>query len=131
MRYNVPGHQSGLYLLCIVLEPSLDPSSTLVEGGKLPLCDVKRPTLFRWPKETGWKDLKLRAWVPIALFTHSILPPAFPKPFCHIWISVTPNIQKWRILTFFSNIKFGQHEFVKLAKPLYDSICLHWNLLLT
>ena len=32
MRYNVPVHQSGLYLLCKVTEPSMDPSSTPVEG---------------------------------------------------------------------------------------------------
>ena len=33
MRYNVTVHQSGLYLLGIVLEPSLDPSSNPLEEG--------------------------------------------------------------------------------------------------
>ena len=33
MRYNVPVHQSGLYLICIIMEPSMEPSSTPVEGG--------------------------------------------------------------------------------------------------
>ena len=32
MRYNVPVHQSVLYLLCLVLGPSMDPSSTPVVG---------------------------------------------------------------------------------------------------
>ena len=44
MRYNVPVHKSGLYLLCIVPKPSMDSFSTPVEGGN---WDVKGQTSFR------------------------------------------------------------------------------------
>ena len=71
--------------------------------GQLPFCNVEQPTSFRSQQGPSGKDLKLRAWVPMALCTPSIPPPTvhqnLSKPFCHMWISVTPNKQKYRIPT--------------------------------
>ena len=67
---------------------------------------------------------KLKAWVPMALFTPSFLPPTvhqnLPTPFCHIWISVTPKNRNTGFLLF-SKITVGQRKFAELATPLYDS----------
>ena len=122
MRYNVSVHQSGLYLLYIVLELSIDPSSTPRGRGQLPWWDVTWLALAEVTNELSRKDLKSRAWVPMTLFTPSILPPTvhqnLPKPFSHMWISVTPNKQKHRIPSFKN---FEQPEFIELATPFHES----------
>ena len=89
----------------------MDPSSTPVEGGNS-LCVMlnSRHRSGLW-NSCSRKDLKSRAWVPIVLFTPSILSPTvhqnLPKPFCHMWISVIPNRQKHWIHTFFKNKCLG------------------------
>ena len=60
MRYTVPVHQFGFI-------PALPSAGTLYGPffnscgrGQLPLCDIKRPTLFRSPKGLPLKRLKIK-----------------------------------------------------------------------
>ena len=53
MRYNVPVKKSGLYLLCIVPEPSMDPSSTPVEGGNSLCVMLSDPNIVHVTKRAA------------------------------------------------------------------------------
>ena len=117
-----------LYLLCLVLGPSMDPSSTPVEGG-YSLC-LMFNSKHRSGHQKGYsrKDFKSRAWVPLALVTPSILSPTvhqnLPKPFCHMQISVTPNRQKHWILNFFQNKCLGSVILLSWIHPFPKQLCI-------
>ena len=60
MRYNVPVHQSGLYLLCIVGEPFIKPFFNPPGRGQLSLCNVKGLTSFRSLKYLQAEKVKIK-----------------------------------------------------------------------
>ena len=64
MKYNVPVHQSGLYLLCIRPEPSMDPFSTPVEVGNF-LVQCSMANLVQVTKRAQSERLNIELDTPL------------------------------------------------------------------